>query len=331
VYLRQTAYAQPSYWVDSAQVEAWTDSKAGFISTKIGNQRRAYLAENESGLDLAERACRNLIDKIGSAPSWDVLIVVTQNPDYKLPHMSALLQDRFGLPRTTACFDIALGCSGFVYALKVAEGFLTATGGRNAVIVTCDPYSRVMAPEDKDTVTIFGDAAAAAWLSLDGGPAAGRLGQAVFGTDGSGAEHLIVRNGGVQNPLTPTVSGTVPADPDDRGSRLHMGGRAILEFMITRVPGLLHDCLDKNGLACDDVDFFVLHQASKYMLRQIVRHMDLSSEQVPVYLDDVANTVSSSIPIALTYLDSDQDLLGKTVVLCGFGVGLSWGAVTINF
>lgn len=331
MYLRCTAYAQPSFWVDAEQIEKWTNSKPGFISTKIGNQRRAFLAEGETGLDIAERACTGLFEKIGKAPAWDLLIVVTQTPDYKLPHMSALLQDRCGLSHTTASFDLALGCSGFVYALKVAEGFLTATGGRNALIVTCDPYSRIMAPEDRNTVTVFGDAAAAAWVSLDEGPGAGRIGQGVFGTDGAGAEHLIIRNGGARHPLTPTVSGPAPADPKDEGSRLYMSGRAILEFMMTRIPPILEECLDKNGLTRDEVDFFVLHQASKYMLRQITRHMELPPEKVPVYLDDVANTVSSSIPIAITQLSNEQALDRRTLLLCGFGVGLSWGAVTIRY
>lgn len=322
-FLRTIGFAQPSRWVDADTIEDWTGSKPKFISSKIGNDKRAFLAEGETGLDLAEKAYRDLTSRLNTVPAWDLVIFVTQNPDYKLPHMSALFQDRCGISQNAACFDMNLGCSGFVYAVKTAQGFLEATGGNHALIVTCDPYSRIMTPSDRNTVTVFGDAAAAAWVSTEEG--GGKILDGQFGTDGSGGKNLIAEDLPVGHVPETSISGTQLA------SRLHMNGRAILEFMMTRIPVLVDECLEKNNLNRDDIDHYVFHQASGYMLKQLTRHMELSSEHVPVNLGTFANTVSSSIPIMLASLEHDNQLCLKRVLLCGFGVGLSWAALVLEY
>lgn len=322
-FLRVIGVAQPSRWVDAKTVEDWVQCKPNFISGKIGNDKRAFLSDNESSLDLAEKAYQDLISKLDKVPDWDLIIFVTQNPDYKLPHMSAMFQDRCNISQNAACFDMGLGCSGFVYAVKTAQGFLETTGGSNALIVTCDPYSRVMAPSDKSTVTVFGDAAAATWISTN--PGGGEILSGQFGTDGSGAKHLIVEELPKDEKTEISISGT------DLTSRLYMNGRAILEFMMTKVPSVVDDCLKKNNLSRKDVDHFVFHQASSYMLKQLVRHMKLESDRVPIELDTYANTVSSTIPIVLAKLGEMGQTPSKKVLICGFGVGLSWGALILEY
>jgi 3-oxoacyl-[acyl-carrier-protein] synthase-3 len=333
VYLRNIKFVQPATWVSSEQVEQWTGGKPGFIAARIGVERRAFLGPEESATDLALQAAREVLAHCQAAGRTPELVIcVTQNPDFRLPHMSALLQHGLGLPDTTMCFDVGLGCSGFVYALSVARGLLLSEQYADALIVTCDPYSRIMAREDRDTLSVFGDGAACAWLSREAGGDAGLLCAGVYGTDGGGAENLIVRNGGARHPLFETVLADTPvARADDAESRLYMNGRAILEFMLTRVPGLVAATLDKNSLRVEDIDHFVFHQASSYMLQQLTRYMKLPAERVPIMLETTGNTVSSTIPYVLAELAQQGRLQGKRTLLCGFGVGLSWGACVLDY
>jgi len=330
-YIKDLSYSQPSSWVDSNTIENWTDSKPDFISGKIGNSKRAFLGENETGLDLCESACRRMFEKYETLPKFGLLVVVTQNPDYKLPHMSALLQNRLGFSENVACFDIALGCSGFVYGLKAIEGFMYSQNISDALLVTCDPYSRIMQRQDRDTMTVFGDAAACTWITSTDVEGGAEIKDAVLGTDGSGAEHLIVRSGGSANPSVKTLFGPDPQNSTAEDARLYMNGRAILEFMLTKVPPMVDACLVKNELTHNEVDYYVFHQASGYMIKQLIRRMGLNADKVPILMDTTANTVSSTLPIALDILSSKVELQGKCLVLCGFGVGLSWGCIILQY
>jgi 3-oxoacyl-[acyl-carrier-protein] synthase-3 len=286
---------------------------ADFLERKLGIRERHIAAADEGAADMAVAAAENLF---ASRPELDrdavdLVVLCTQNPDYGLPHSSALVQARLGLPRTTACFDVGLGCSGFVYGLAVVRSMLETLGLTNALLVTSDPYSKVIDPGDRGTSPLFGDGAAATWIA-DG--ASNTIGAFTFGTDGGGAEHLIVKSSGGSDP-----------------AHLSMNGRAIFEFMLERIPADLERCAGKNGVALEDVDLFVLHQASAYMLGYVAKRMRIAPERVPIVLAETGNTVSSSIPFALAQLTSDGGLTGRTVLLSGFGVGLSWASTIVRF
>lgn len=258
-------------------------------------------------------AAEDLFAKCPDLKREDVqlLIVCTQNPDYGLPHTSALVQDRLGLPTTTACFDVGLGCSGFVYGLSIVHSMLETLNLTNALIVTSDPYSKVIDPADRGTSPLFGDGAAATWISRTG--AGGQIGLFTFGTDGAGARNLIV-------------------EPDADGVRcLSMNGRAIFEFMLERIPGDLARCAESNGLTTDEIDLFLLHQASAHMLGYVTKRMKLDPARVPIRMQDTGNLVSSSIPFLIARLAGQGDLAGKTTLLSGFGVGLSWASTVVRF
>ncbi|MBJ7334746.1 MAG: ketoacyl-ACP synthase III, partial [Thermoleophilia bacterium] len=200
-----------------------------FLEVKLGIHQRHIAAEGEGASEMGVAAAEDLFAKCPDLKREDVqlLIVCTQNPDYGLPHTSALVQDRLGLPTTTACFDVGLGCSGFVYGLSIVHSMLETLNLTNALIVTSDPYSKVIDPADRGTSPLFGDGAAATWISRSG--AGGQIGSFTFGTDGSGARNLIV-------------------EPDADGVRcLSMNGRAIFEFMLERIPGGLAHCAESNG------------------------------------------------------------------------------------
>jgi 3-oxoacyl-[acyl-carrier-protein] synthase-3 len=253
--------------------------------------------------------------------------LVTQNPDFKLPHSSALLQHALGLGVDTACFDVNLGCSGYVYGLSIAKGLMLAEGISAGLVVTCDPYSRIMARGDRDTVSVFGDAASASWLSAEAGA---EIGRPDYGTDGGGGHHLMVEAGGSARPFC-GLWHEEPAAPSPEALRLKMHGRAIFNFMMERVPKSVQKCLAKNGLTPGQVDSFVFHQASKFMVESLRGRLRLDAAKVPCDIGDVGNTVSTSIPLLLSRLRERGALANKTVLVSGFGVGLSWATNILRF
>ena len=327
--LRDIAVAVPSRRVTAQEVAEWTGGDAAFIADKIGIESRAFLGPDESPLSLAKQACDRLFERNPglSKDKVGLLVFVTQNPEYRLPHSSALLQHALGLPQSAACFDVNLACSGFVYALSVAKGLMAADGVGDALVVTCDPYSRIMDKTDRDTVSVFGDAASASWLSSEKGA---EIGRADFGTDGGGAEHLIVKAGGAGRPLGGLYGGELPPAVSE-DYRLRMNGRAIFNFMMERVPKTVARCLEKNALSPADVDFFVFHQASKFMLVSLAARMRLPAEKVVIEIRDVGNTVSTTIPLALSRKLDRRELAGKRALVSGFGVGLSWATNVLTF
>ncbi len=327
--LRDIAVALPSRRIDSTLIATWTGVDAEFITEKIGVKSRAFLGEDETPVSLAKQACDNLFSRNSplARDNVQLLIVVTQNPDFKLPHSSALLQSALGLDVSTASFDINLGCSGYVYALTVAKAFMAAEEIGDGLVVTCDPYSRIMGKSDRDTVTVFGDAATATWLSSEAG---GEIGRLDFGTDGGRARHLMVKAGGSSYPVKgiweqePTM-----CRPED--FRLRMSGQGIFNFAMERVPRSVLRCVEKNKLSVSEIDYFVFHQGSKFLLENLRKRLNLDPEKVPLNLEDVGNTVSSSIPLLLSQMKDKGVLDGKRILISGFGVGLSWASSIIDF
>lgn len=336
-------WALPSWRVGNDDIHGWSGLEPDFVTGKLGIESRRWLADDETPTDLAVRACEDLMRR---HPGLDVgrvglLVVVTQNPEYRLPHSSALLQHALGLPTGTACFDVNLGCSGWVYALTVVRGWMAAEGVGDALIVTCDPYSRAMRRQDRDVVGLFGDAATATWITAGGGAA---IGLADVGTDGGGAEKLIIRAGGSGRPVQDvrTDPDAGPPPPDPAALALRMDGRAIFTFMMTRVPATVDACLARNGLARDDVDLYVFHQASRFLLEQLVQRAGLPADRVLIDMRDVGNTVSSTIPLTLARYAERRGAMcpaevrrdpsrGGVVLVSGFGVGLSWATTVLRF
>ena len=281
----------------------WTEEK---IFSKTGIAARQVVDGNETALDLAEKAARKLLAKIGVAKEdVDYLLLCTQSPEYKLPSMACLLHERLGLRKDTGALAFDHGCSGYIYGLSLAKGLIVGGMAKNVLLVTSETYTKYIAAEDKSTRTIFGDGAAATLIDED---VAGKIGAFSFGTDGSGAEKLIVRDG-----------------------KLFMDGPEIFNFTLDIVPKTMADVLAKNNLTHDDIDLYVFHQANKFMLDTIRKANGLPRDKFYVNLEATGNTVSSTIPIALRQLDDAGCLRpGMKLMLMGFGVGLSWGATVIT-
>lgn len=311
------ASAFPAQVLGNEELYARFGYEPDFLERKIGVERRYVCGPDEAVSDLAVGAASKLFESGAARPEEiELLVVCTQNPDYKLPTTANLVQHRLGVPTTCAAFDINQGCSGYVYGLSIAGAMMRASGYATALLVTADAYSKVIDAQDRDTLPLFGDGAAATLLRAGG---AGRLGAASLGSDGSGANELIVRGGGSRHPAV-----------EGRDDRLRMNGRAIFNFMMRQAPRSVDECLARNALRRDDVDLFIFHQASRYMLESLRTAMKLDPERVPIVLEDGGNTVSSTLPIALERLGGVSALRGRRVLLCGFGVGLSWGSIVVT-
>jgi 3-oxoacyl-[acyl-carrier-protein] synthase-3 len=297
----------------------WTPAK---IAAKTGIVERRIAAPGECASDLAAAAARKLFASGACRPEEvDYLLFCTQSPDYFLPTTACLLQDRLGLPTCAGALDFNLGCSGFVYGLGLAKG-LIETGQASAVLLlTADTYSKYLRPDDRAVRPLFGDAAAATLVRGRRDSAPGGLpwiGPFVHGTDGKGADNLIVRAGGLREP---TAAGAPP--------QLHMNGPEIFTFALTAVPTAVRSLLDRAERTMDDVDLFVFHQANAYMLEHLRDKLRIPPEKFVVSMSHVGNTVSSTIPIALKDAAGAAPE-GTLALLVGFGVGYSWAATLIR-
>lgn len=327
--VRGFSHALPSTVVGAHEVAEWTGADPSFVAEKIGFHERRFLTAEEAPSKLAVAALDRLFERHTQLNRSDIdaLFAVTQTPDFTIPHLAAQLQAMCSLPDYVAALDISLGCSGWVYGLSVLRATMQAENWKNAVLVTCDPYSKIMSRQDRATATIFGDAAAATWLSCDSGAA---IGACDFGTDGLGAEGLILRAGRGATPLTTSIYET-EAVFEAADKQLFMDGRAILTFMLERIPASVDRCLHRNQLTKTNVDFFIFHQASRYMIDLLRRRLELEEDRAPFLLGDIGNCVSSTIPIAIERLQERTELAGKTVLASGFGVGLSWATTILQF
>jgi 3-oxoacyl-[acyl-carrier-protein] synthase-3 len=303
------------------------------IFEKTGIRSRRIAGPDETAGDLAARAAEALFAR-GAVRACDVdfIILCTQAPDYVLPSTACILQHRLGIRTGAGALDVSLGCSGFVYCLSLAQGLVETGAARCVLLLTADTYSKFIHPLDKSVRTLFGDGAAATAVVAgeDGGAA---IGPFVFGTDGSGAGKLIVEAGGLRRP---SDAGSALETTDASGNvrsadHLYMNGPEVLGFTLREVPLAVESLLRKSGLDKSDIDLFVLHQASRFMLDALRRKLGLDPSRLPACIEDVGNTVSSTIPLALVALREQGAIRpGARLMLVGFGVGFSWAATLIT-
>ncbi len=300
---------------------------------KLGITARHIAAADETASDLGVIAARELLDRnIVDVSEIDYLIFTTESPDQFLPPSACQMQSRLGLARHVGAFDMNLGCSGFIYALHLAKSLVDGGGVRNVLLVLADTYTKYIHPRDRTVRRLFGDGAAAA---LVGNSAEGeRIGSFVLGTDGAGADSLIVPAGGMRLPKSAeTAIARQDASGCTRGpENLFMDGPAIFAFANEIVPPMIDDVLAKAQLTRDEIDWFVYHQANKFMLDRLAQLTDVPDEKMVLDVEHVGNTVSASVPIAIqTYVDAGRIKPGHKLLLAGFGVGLSWGACVVTW
>jgi len=330
-YIKAISYHLPQHLLTNIDLvkefPKWTAEK---VANKVGIDVRHIAAEGETAGDMAEQAALKLFDEWGINPQdIDFVMLCTQSPDYFLPTTACVLQHRLGISTSSGAIDYNLGCSGFVYGLALAKGLVISGVAKNVLLLTSETYSKHIHPKDKGNRTIFGDASAATLVSADG---FAEIGEFSLGTDGIGAENLIVKTGGMRhqkamNDIALDESGAICSSDN-----LYMNGSEIFSFTQDNVPLLVADTLAKNGCEKKDIDLFVFHQANKHMLGFLRKKIQIEEEKFYYCLSRFGNTVSSTIPIALKEAMSDNSIkTGNKVLIAGFGVGYSWGGVTLNF
>ncbi len=303
------------------------------ILERSGVISRPIAAPGETALDLGEGAATALLTKLGLlAHQVDALIFCTQTPDHILPSNSVLLHGRLGMHQGVMAFDIMHACSGFIYGLGIGRSLVQSGVATRVMLVTADTYTRLLHPKDRSTRPIFGDGAAATLISASK-PALSVL-DMTFATAGKQAGRFIIKSGGERHPSQSSAlnvvidkSGRVKSD-----DHIYMDGLGVLSFFTGVVPMAVKEILVRNQLSIEDIHLFVFHQASQLALDGLQRSLKIPAEKMLNDLRETGNLVSASIPVALArVMASLRPQPGKLALLCGFGVGLSWGTALVRF
>lgn len=292
------------------------------IASKTGIHNRHIAAEDETSSDLGVAACKKLFAEHDVDPqSIDFLLFCTQTPDFALPTTACLMQSRLGLRNDCGALDFNLGCSAYPYGLSIADGLIQTGVAKRVLFVTAETYSKFIDKNDRSVRTIFGDGAAATLVEAHSEPS---LSGYKFGTDGTGANMLCV---------TPdTIGGFRKAEQDFQPQRkrrwksdLYMDGPNLINFTLSEIPKLIDQILESSGSTKDELDQYLVHQATFKMLDMLRKQLGIDESKIPVELADIGNTVSSTLPILITQLREQKRLSkDKKNILIGFGVGLSW-------
>lgn len=333
VSIEAVEYHLPSTILTNEQLGRENPSwEMNLVEARAGVVNRRIARQDETALDLGYEACL----KIFSAGKFkredvDALIFCTQSGDYIMPPNSCVLHKKLDLREDVFAFDYNLACSGYIYGLSIAQGLILSGMCRNVLLVTADTYSKYINKKDRSARVLFGDGAAASWLT------ASRSGAGILdiacATSGKDFEKFMIPAGGARIPRSQS---TAEAQTDGSGNsrsleNIRMDGLGIYAFVNSKIPKHVSKLLEKNGLTADDIDLFIFHQASKMALDALAKGMNLKPEKVFTNIRDIGNTVSASIPIALKdALASGRAKKGDRIVLCGFGVGLSWGTAIVT-
>lgn len=329
--IRAIATHLPARRLDNMELsQAFPEWSPEKIALKLGIRERRIAGPDETAADLAFEAGMNLLRSEPTlADRVDFLIFCSQAPDYFLPTTACILQDRLGLRRSIGALDINLGCSGYVYGLSLAAGLISSGAARCVMLLTADTYSKFIHPGDRSVRTLFGDGAAATLIEAGGD---GEIGPFTFGTDGSGANSLIVPSGGARLARSKStgVSKTDAAGNTRSLDHLAMNGAGVMSFTLREVPRMCQQMEEITGVSLADYDLVLAHQANKFMLDALQARLGLPDKKFPRYYELVGNTVSSSIPFLLAdLLESGAIQRGDRLLLLGFGVGLSWAASSV--
>ena len=319
-FIKALSYYLPERIVTNEELSLeLNDPKIDSLSRQSGVIVRHVISPEQTSSDLAVLAAKKLFDENGIDPA-DIgfILFCTQSSDYLIPSSSCIIQDRLGIPVTAGTVTIDSGCSGFVYGLAVANSLIEAGVTENVLFLTADTSSKWLSADDKNRL-LFGDAAAATLIAKEG---IAEIGKFVLGTDGSGYDKLIIRNGASRNKVR----------DGSAGDYTYMDGEAIFNFTIERVPPLVREVLLSNGMSQELVDYYVFHQPNKFLLTMLRKICGIPKDKFFIDLEETGNTTSSSVPIGLANCISDGRIhQGMNVMVTGFGVGLSWAGTVLKF
>lgn len=330
-YIKDISYYLPENVVTNDMlVNDFPEWSVDKIASKIGVNKRHVAVPDETASDLAIKAAEELF-KNGTVRKEDIdfILFCTQSPDYILPTSACIIQDKLGLSTNIGALDFNLGCSGYVYGLSLAKGLVLGGIAKNVLLLTGETYNKHIHPKDKGNRTIFGDAATATVVSTEG---FAEIKDFSLGTNGKGAENLIIKTGGCRNPQKANDLSFDENNAPVSSDFLYMNGSEIFSFTLDAVPALVKDVLLKNEHNQEEIDLFVFHQANKYMLNFLRKKIKIKEEKFYYCMADYGNTVSSTIPIALKEAIKENKIhSGNKVLIAGFGVGYSWGGTILQF
>lgn len=320
----------PSIKVDNLNVPDEALPARERLVRNIGIRYRRVCREGQIFSDLVQAACEDLLSKLDwPKESIDVLLLVTQSGEYIIPATSIILQDRLGLSKSTLCFDINLGCSGYPYGVATLASMMKTMGFKRGVVLIGDQSASSGSP-DSGREILFSDCGTATALELDDSA------PSMFfdgNSDGAGALAIVVPHGGKRHPAT-SESHEYRLMEDGvtrKMTDVHLDGPAIMNFSIGTVPGALERMMGYIGVTAEQVDYFVLHQANKMINETIRKKMKLPEEKFPLTLYDYGNTSSATVPITVCYkLKEAIQQRPQKVIACGFGIGLSWATLAVE-
>jgi len=316
-------YAVPERRLTNFDLEKMVDTSDEWITTRTGIKERRIADEGTAASDLAVLAGQRALEQAQVEPrDIDLVIVATVTGDYVFPSTACLVQDRLGIANAAA-YDLAAGCSGFVYALDQAWHGVRSGAYRYALVIGSEVLSRIVDWQDRSTCVLFGDGAGAVVL----GPVPDGYGlmASYLGSDGSGADKLYVPAGGSRQPLTPEAMA-------GRQQFIRMCGKDVFKFAVRVIEEATLEVLRRAGLAPSDIDLFIPHQANIRIIDAAVERLGIDRERIVVNVDRYGNTSAASIPIALgEALDAGRIQPGHRIVCVGFGAGLTWGAVAMRW
>lgn len=316
--------AVPAAVVTNADLEKLVDTSDEWITTRTGIRERHIVTQGETATSLAIEAAKQAISYAGIEPSIvDLIIVATSTPDNLYPSTACMIQAAIGATQCAA-FDLEAACTGVIYALAVGQQFIGSGTFKTVLIIGVDVHSRFLNWEDRNTCVLFGDGAGA--LLLQASEEENNILATYLRADGTGGHLLRIPNLGTNYPH----AGSTP--PKAMHRFLHMNGRAVYGFAISAIPEAVRAACVKAGIAVEDIDFLVPHQANRRIINAAAERLGLRQEQIVSNVDQYGNTSAASIPLALR----DGIVRGQikppaTCVLVGFGGGLTWGSAIIRW
>ena len=296
----------------------------------IGIKEKRFADETVCASDLCAKAAEKLFeDNNIDRESIDMLLFVSQTPDYKIPGTAPILQHKLGLSKNTACLDLSIGCSGYIYGLSTAFSYASTEGISRVLLLVGDTFSKIVNPLDKVNAPLYGDAGTATLIEK------GDFAKSYFNlfADGSGAESIVIPSG--QGRLPSSKSTIIPKKDKDGSYRslneLYMSGMDVFNFSLRAVPNSINKMLLLSEKSLREIDVILLHQANRFMTDFLIKRLKYNTGLVPYCLEKYGNTSSPSIPLTISSELADYPIENKKVLMCGFGAGLSWGTLYYEF
>lgn len=313
-------------------LDIWTEEEVRKIVEKIGVKERRFVDDKTCASDLCCAAAEKLIADNGvDRKEIDLLVFLSQTPDYRMPATSILLQDRLGLPMSTMAFDISLGCSGFINALSIIYAMMQNRGFRKALLLDGETRSKVYSRKDRREAFIFGDAGVAALIERDD-----KFGESHFSlnSDGSRGNLIMIPGGGYRN--MSSVETLKEKVVDEYGNirteeNGYMNGADVFNFVIVEVPKDIKRLMFATGEDVHQMDFYVFHQANAFINNHIAKKLKLDKERIPWTIQKYGNTSSVSVPLTIVSELKDKMAGKKKIMMSAFGVGMAWATAVVPF